>query len=204
MARLTAYNPDSGEYELANDNFIKTLIQEYGAYEDYLESLSFGKMLAHARRMKGLSQKELAGKLKVTQNTVSYLETDRRRPAPAQIELLSIYLDFSFIKLLSAYRKSYYVNLDTENLGLMMKAERESMGYSLEVLANQSNIPIKRLRRFESNKAIPNWNELNRIAKICLSDRLLEKAKRMFEIDFSDLNDALKNLNHKTGKEIRP
>lgn len=204
MARLTVYNPDSGEYELASTNSIKALIQEYGAYEDYLESLSFGQMLAHARRMKGLSQKELAGKLKVTQNTVSYLETDRRRPAPAQIELLSIYLDFSFIKLLSAYRKSYYVNLDTENLGLMMKAERESMGYSLEVLANQSNIPIKRLRRFESNKAIPNWNELNRIAKICLSDRLLEKAKRMFEIDFSDLNDALKNLNHKTGKEIRP
>ena len=204
MARLTAYNPDSGEYELANDNFIKTLIQEYGAYEDYLESLSFGKMLAHARRMKGLSQKELAGKLKVTQNTVSYLETDRRKPAPAQIELLSIYLDFPFIKLLSAYRKSYYVNLDTENLGLMMKAERESMGYSVEVLAKQSGISIKRLRRFESNKAIPNWSEFNRIAKICLSDRLLEKAKHMFEIDFSDLNDALKNQNHKAGKEIRP
>jgi len=201
MARLTVYNPDSGEYELANDNSIKTLIQEYGAYEDYLESLSFG---THARRMKGLSQKELAGKLKVTQNTVSYLETDRRKPAPAQIELLSIYLDFPFIKLLSAYRKSYYINLDNENLGLMMKSERESMGYSVEVLANQSGISIKRLRRFESNKAIPNWSELNRIAKICLSDKLLEKAKRMFEIDFSDLNNALNNPNHKTGKEITP
>ena len=190
MNRFTVFDSDTGLYELAENAVIEDLINAYGRYEDYLESLSFGKLLEHARRLRGLSQKELADKLKVTQNTISYFETEKRKPSHNTVQIIAVYLDAPLSSLMSAYKKTFFSNVYSD-LGSRIRNERAVWGWTLEEVSKQTRIPVKRLRRIEESKGIPDYAELMSIARCCMSDSLAAEAKRRFGIFNPKLKDIL-------------
>lgn len=56
---------------------------------------TLGSRIAHARKFRGLTQAELAGKLGVDQRTIAYWEANDRRPDPDTLRRLALVLDVS-------------------------------------------------------------------------------------------------------------
>lgn len=182
MTKLTKLNPDTGNFELVSTNphALDCIIQMFGWYELYLDSLTFGKTIAFTRRLKHLTQVELAQQIKVTQKTISAIETGKRKPSIKTVEIMADCLQFPLTKLLAAYRKSFFADIPKESLGEIIRAERDFMHISLDTMAKETGILKRRLRRFEANEDTPTWVELFKIAGACKSELLNEKAKIMW------------------------
>lgn len=189
MTKLTRLNPETGYFELVSTNpdVLNYVIQMFGCYESYLDSLTFGKTIAFARRLNYLTQVELARQIKVTQKTISAIETGKRKPSIKTVEIMADCLQFPRTKLLAAYRKSFFADIPKESLGGIIRAERDFMHISLETMAKETGILKRRLRRFETDKDTPTWGELFKIAGACKSELLNEKAKIMWNEETQQL-----------------
>lgn len=78
--------------------------------------MSIGKNIKKLRLLNGLTQNELAFKLKVSNKTISSWEIDRTEPNMGMIEKLSNYLGCEKSELIGDANETYYINEDTRQI----------------------------------------------------------------------------------------
>jgi len=85
--------------------------------------MNFGKAIRLSRSTRGLSQKELAGRLGVDPSFVSLLESNRRKPSTETLESLSEALDIPlYLLILFASEKSDLRGVDPNEAKLVARS----------------------------------------------------------------------------------
>ena len=126
-----------------------------------LRAKALGVLIRDARLARRLSLKECAQALGVRPATFRAYEEGRRSPSLPELEVLAFFLDvplehFWTKETLSdtpapavSFDLSLVLNLRQRMIGAMLRQERTNAGLSLKSLAEQSGIPLSRLKSYE-------------------------------------------------------
>lgn len=131
-----------------------------------------GLRLRKAREMAGLSQLEAAKKLGISNGTLSGYERDYRDPDTRTLEKIANLYEVSVDWLLGlsddpaprSHSSSHTPEDDV--VGARIKRLRQERGWSLRELERRTGIHYSYLNRIENNKAKPNIEHLEILAKL--------------------------------------
>lgn len=104
---------------------------------------SIGETIANLRKQKGMTQRELAEKMNVTDKAVSKWERDLSCPDINTISKLADVLDVSVEELLKAKKQDYSNNKIKDLINLILKAVAIAMGIGVVVLNILDKIETK-------------------------------------------------------------
>lgn len=119
--------------------------------------MQIGSKIRDFRKERGLTLAQMAQKINVSPSYLSCVERNVKRPGIPMLKRISEALNISITYLLS--------DVPEGRTGERVQFFREARGLSLVDLAEISEIPIESLEAIEKGMAIPDLNQLERIAK---------------------------------------
>jgi len=184
MSRLTYLDSNYGFFNLIDpETPVEVVINTLGEYEEnegkFTQSLSFGELIRNTRRASNMNQRNLATKLRISQSAISQIENGTLKPYAAMIPIISGILEIPVKVLVMAYKKSFNPN-GQNDLGSIIKHDRELLGFTIDELAELTDISAYRLKQFENGLMTPNFQESGKLCRALISNRSFSKLAQLF------------------------
>ena len=118
--------------------------------------MMIGESIKQARKSKGLSQKELGERLHVSQAMIAQYEKGSRNPKIETVKKIADALNVPF---------EYLMYGNQEKTGENIRYYRDRQELSVEELSEKTNIPLERLKAYESDLDTPTEEEIFKISQ---------------------------------------
>ena len=126
--------------------------------------MTTGEMIKAARNRAGLTQKELAAKLKLATGTVQQYELDKRQPRLEQLRAIAAALDVSVTELIDDWDIMDTEDGDTMTTGELIKSARKSAHITQKKLGEKLGVAYQTVAQWENDLRNPKLDTLQRIA----------------------------------------